>query len=263
MFLQAFGKYNRIVKNLVDWLKVKRYLRLFALYIAIAVAVVLLYAPWGLALRPTDYSLLRAGLSIIGAIALAGTFGAGTYLALKDPDEHLLAPAEVVDEDEVIPVLRDYVETPYVGGIAADVIEQVQSSDRKRRRLQKYIGQQFSEGSITWDRFAGLVDQAHHTIIRNAALVANNVQTFDREGYAKDLADLRRRDNELQRQQIAVYEQSLAHMREIIAANERMLLELGKLELELSKLDAGSTLESNEGTIDELTRLIEETKYYG
>ena len=60
-----------------------------------------------------------------------------------------------------------------------------------------------------------------------------------------------------------MYEQSLAHMREIIAANERMLLELGKLELELSKLDAGSTLESNEGTIDELTRLIEETKYYG
>ena len=244
----------------------KRYLRLFALYVVIAVAVVLLYAPWGLALRPTDYSLLRAGFSIICGIALAGTFGAGTYLALKDPEEHLLTPAEVINEDEVIPVLRSYVETPYVGGIAADVIEQVQSSDRKRRRLQKYIASQFSEGSITWDRFAGLVDQAHHTIIRNAALVANNVQTFDREGYAKDLADLHRKgnkNNEVQRQQVAVYEQSLAHMREIIAANERMLLELGRLELELSKLDAGSTLESNEGTIDELARLIEETKYYG
>ena len=51
-------------------------------------------------------------------------------------------------------------------------------------------------------------------------------------------------------------------MHEIIAANERMLLELGKLELELGKLEAGSTLDDNEGTLSELTTLIEETQYY-
>ena len=176
----------------VDWFNVKRYLRLLALYVVIAVAVVVLYAPWGLALRPSDYNILRAGLSIISGVALAGVFGAGTYLALKDPDEKLLEASSVMTADQVIPVLREYVETPYVGGIAADALDQVESATRKRSRLRKAIGTQFSEGSITWDRFAGLVDQAAQTIVRNAALIANGVQTFDRVEYAKDLADVRR-----------------------------------------------------------------------
>ena len=252
----------------VDWFNVKRYLRLLALYVVIAVAVVVLYAPWGLALRPTDYNILRAGLSIICGVALAGVFGAGTYLALKDPDEKLLEASSVMTADQVVPVLREYVETPYVGGIAADALDQVESATRKRSRLRKAIGAQFSEGSITWDRFAGLVDQATQTIVRNAALIANGVQTFDRVEYAKDLADARRvrRDEsesaQIQRAQVAVHEQELAHMHEIIAANERMLLELGQLELELGKLEAGTTLDDNDGTLEELTTLIKETQYY-
>ena len=246
----------------------KRYLRLLVLYIAIAVGVVVLYAPWALALRPSDADIVRAALSITCGVGLAGVFGAGTYLTLKDPDEKLLEASTVVSADQVTPVLREYVETPYVGGIASDALDQVQSASRKRTRLHKAIGAQFSEGSITWDRFVGLVDQAVQTILRNAALLANNVQTFDRVEYAKDLADARRmRDDDspsaqVQREQVAVHEQELAHMHEVISANERMLLELGKLELELGKLEAGSTHGDSDETLAELSTLIAETQYY-
>lgn len=246
----------------------KRYLRLLVLYVTIAVAVVLLYAPWALALRPSDVSILRAGFSIIAAIGLAGVFGTGTYLALKDPDEKLLEASSVVSADEVLPILHEYVETSYVGGIASDTIDQVESAERKRRRLRKAIGTQFSEGSITWDHFTGLVDEAAQTVVRNAALVANGVQAFDRVEYAKDLADARRAgkgnsaEARVQREQVAVHEQALEHMHEIIAANERMLLEMGKLELELGKLEAGDTLEANGGTVEELSQLIQQTQYY-
>lgn len=247
----------------------KRYARLFATYVLIAVAVVLLYAPWALALRPWDYDILRAGFSIIAGIGLAGFFGVSTYLALKDPDQKLLQAADVVSADEVVPVLHEYVEAPYVGGIAADAIDQVQSASRKRGRLRKAIRAQFSEGSLTWDRFTGLVDQATQTVIRNAALIANGVQTFDGSEYRKDLADVKRaeRDNavdvSIQREQVAVHEAALDHMHEVLAANERMLLELGKLELELGKLETGDTMDANSQTIEELSNLIEETQYYG
>lgn len=251
-----------------DWVNVKRYIRLAVLYACIVVAVVVLYAPWGVALRPSDISILRAGLSIVCGIALAGTFFVGTYLTLKEPDQKLLAPAEITRADEVVPILRAYVDEPYVGGIAADVIDQVESATRKRTRLHKAIGAQFSPGSLTWDRFTGLVDQAERTIIRNAALLANGVQSFDRVEYAKDLNDLRRAGNSdsaavrVQQEQVAVHEQSLKHMHEVIGANERMLLELGKLELEIGKLEAGDTLSNNDETIEELSTLIEETQYY-
>jgi hypothetical protein len=236
---------------------VKRYLRLFATYILIAVAIVLLYAPWALALRPTDYSILRAGMSIIAGVALAGVFGASTYFALKDPDVKMLKPSKIMDDDEVIPVLEEYVDTPYVGGIAADALEEVHSASRKKARLNKVIALQFSEGSLSWDRFVTLVDTAERTVLRNAALVANNVQSFDREGYTKEKS--RRKD---QNEQLALYNESLSRMQEIVEANERVLLEMGKLELELSKLEEDETLEDNGQTIEELQTLIDETRYY-
>lgn len=235
----------------------KRYARLIAIYVAIALAVVLLYAPWGLALRPWDYDLLRAGFSIIAGIGLAGVFGTSTYLLLKDPDVRLLEPSAVLDDDEVVPVLEEYAQTPYVGAIALETLEQVRSAERKRGRLRKVISSQFSEGSMSWDKFCSLVDMAERTIIRNAALVANGVQSFDREGYKAAL-----RAKQAKAEQLALYDRSLADMRGIIEANERVLLEMGKLELELSSLEADDTREAASETIEELQSLIEETRYY-
>lgn len=232
----------------------KRYARLLVSYVLIALAVVLLYAPWGLALRPSDYDILRAGFSIIAGVGLVGAFGASTYLLLKDPDVKLLEPAHVMSDEEVVPVLEEYVESPYVGTVAADALEQVKSAHRKRSRLRKTISAQFSEGSLSWDKFCGLVDTAERTVLRNSALVANNVQSFDREGYTK----ARRRGGD----QLALYDQALADMQEVLSANDSVLLEMGKLELELSKLEAEDVFEDNNETVEELQSLIESTRYY-
>lgn len=235
----------------------KRYAKLLATYVVIALAVILLYAPWGLALRPWDYDLLRAGFSIIAGIGLAGVFGTSTYLLLKDPDVKLLEPSDVLDDDDVVPVLEEYAQTPYVGAIALETLEQVHSAERKRGRLRKVISNQFSQGSMSWDKFCGLVDMANRTVLRNAALVANSIQSFDREGYKKAL-----RSKDRHAEELALYDRSLAGMREVMEANERVLLEMGKLELELSSLEADDTREAASETIEELQSLIEETRYY-
>ena len=241
----------------VDWPFVKRYAQLLATYVVIAVALLVLYAPWGLALRPWDYSLLRAGFSIIAGIGLVGVFGASTYLLLKEPEVKLLEPSNVVDDDQVVPVLEEYTQTPYVGTIALEALEQVHSAERKRARLRKVITVQFSEGSLSWDKFCGLVDMAERTVLRNSALVANGVQSFDREGYKRAL-----RTKDKHPEQIELYDRSLKGMRDVIDANERVLLEMAKLELELSSLEADDTREAAGETIEELQGLIEETRYY-
>lgn len=243
--------------HVVDWPAVKRYLRLIATYVLIAAAVVVLYAPWGLALRPWDYELLRAGMSIIAGIALAGVFGVSTYLALKEPDVKLLEPAKIMSDEEVVPVLEEYRDAPVVGDIANEALEQIHSSSRKRRRLLKIISVQFSEGSMSWDKFVSMVDIADRTVLRNAALVANGVQSFDREGYAKA-----RKRGSAQSEEVALYDRSVAGMQEVLEANDRVLLEMGKLELELTQLESGDTRNDASQTVEELQNLIEETKYY-
>ena len=247
---------NRVIGN-----NVKRYLKLLAIYVLIAVALVVIYAPWGLYLRPSDYSILRAGMSIVSGVALGGVFVTSTYLLLKDPDVKLLEPAEVMSEDEVLPVLEEYENTPYVGAIAASAEEQVQSATRKEQRLTKLISVQFAEGSLSYDRFKGLAERAAHTVIRNSALIANYVQNFDRDEYAKELA--RKKAKKGQRsEELVVFDQTLADMQEILDANDQVLLEMSKLEREVGRLNEGDTLESADETVEELKELIEQTRYY-
>ena len=261
----------------------KRYARLFASYVLIALAVVLLYAPWGLALRPWDYDILRAGFSIIAGIALAGTFCACTYLALKDPDVKLLEPTKVKDVDEVAPLLEEYSEIPHVGAVASQALDQINSASRKKSRLRKTISVQFEKDSLTWHRFYDMVETAERTILRNSALVCNYIQAFDQEEYKKvsktlkpkKQSKVRQRKNKIfnrveqdtsitkqNSEELELYNNSIEKMKEIVSANDRILLEMAKLEFELSELDADDTRESAGETVEELQGLIEETRYY-
>ncbi|MDO4538202.1 MAG: hypothetical protein Q4B54_08575 [Coriobacteriales bacterium] len=253
----------------------------------IAVVAVFVYAnlPWTLCLRPWDASLLRAGMSIIAGVALAGVFVSSTYFTLKDPDVKLLEPSEILDDDDVVPVLQEYTDKPFVGNLVADAVDQIESATRKQERLHKVIDSQFAAGSLSWDRFINLVDNAQRTVLRNSSLIANHVQSFDidvykrarkattpRDDKGKAGRILRHLDNHrdtgsksnsiLHNEQLAVYDKSLEEMREILTANERVLLEMGKLELELSKLDANDQMEENSQTVTDLQTLIEETQYY-
>ena len=261
----------------------KRYARLFASYVLIALAVVLLYAPWGLALRPWDYDILRAGFSIIAGIALTGTFCTCTYLALKDPDVKLLEPTKVKDVVEVAPLLEEYSEIPHVGAVASLALDQINSASRKKSRLRKTISVQFEKDSMTWHRFYDMVETAERTILRNSALVCNYIQAFDIQGYkkvSKTLMPKRSRkrrlrrikfiepveqgtnDNQQNNEQLELYNNSIEKMKEIVSANDRILLEMAKLEFELSELDADDTRESAGETVEELQDLIEETRFY-
>lgn len=239
----------------------KRYITLLATYVVIAILVVALYAPWGLALRPWDYSILRAGASIICAIALVGIFGTSTWLALKDPDVKLLEPAEVLDDEQVIDVLAEYEDQPYVGEIAREATEQIRRAEQLRGRLLKAIGHQFSEGSLSWDRFSSLAERARTQVLRNSAYVANDVQSFDRAGYTRELQHAKGKANK-DSQAISLYERSLADMREVLDANEQILFEMATLEHEVKHLQADDTREGADATLEELKALIEDTQYY-
>lgn len=239
----------------------KRYLKLLALYVLVAMALAFVYAPWGLHLRLSDASLLRAGMSVVAGVALGGFTLASTYLALKDPDVKLLEPAEVMSDEEVLPVLEEYGDTPYVGQIARTAEEQVRSASRKRDRLEQVIAVQFAEGSLSYDRFRTLSDRAAHTVLRNSALIANYVQNFDRDGYATELSRSKRNGGK-DTASLAVFDQTLSDMQEVLDANDSVLLEMAKLEREVSRLNEGDTRERADETVEELRDLIEQTRYY-
>ena len=250
-----------------------KYLKLLAVYVVLAVVAVVLYAPWfvGLPLNPFDPTvpLLDAGISVLAAIGLGGVFVGATLHALRTPRYQLLESSSVAGPDDVRPVLADYQDVPQVGGFAADALAQLDSMERKHARLTRALDAKFGEGSLSYDRFAGVVGQAESTIVRNCAVLCNKVQAFDADAFrAQGKPPKLTRgsspsdDDDLAIERRRLYETSLDEMRAILTANERLLLELAKLKDELSDLEDSSNQAANGAMVQEIQELIDQTKLY-
>ena len=247
----------------------RKYVRLLASYAVIAITAMVLYTPWLVGLTPSDPSILRAGLSVIFGIILVGGFGASTYAYLHEPQFRLLESGEVDDPDDVLPELRAFSSLPTVGQYATEGVNQIETMERRRSRLYRVIESTFGAESLSHDKFAAVIDSAERTLLRNCALLANRIQSFDVEGYRK----ARRprlgagtvhegQAGSLEAERATVYQDALRDMQEVVEANERLLLEMGKLEMELSDLESDDNREGNTRMLDEVKDLLEQTKYY-
>ncbi len=241
----------------------KKYARLLASYAAIAITGMVLYTPWLVGLTPADPSIVRASLSVICGIVLAGAFAGSTYVYLHEAEYRLLETSEVNEADDVLPQLRGLSDTPVVGTFAQQASTQVESAGYRHERLRRVVSATFSEGSLSWDKFMAVIDASQRTLLRNCALLANRIHAFDVDAYRS--ARRKRPDADAQAldgERLAVYDGALAGMREVIEANERLLLEMGKLEMEISDMKADDAREDNTRMLDEVRELVEQTKYY-
>ena len=241
----------------------KKYARLLASYAAIAITAMVLYTPWLVGLTPSDPSILRAGLSVVCGIVLAGSFAGATYGYLRQPTYQLLEASEVTVADDVLPALADFSEAPVVGSYAREAASQVESMERRHARLDRIICAKFGQESLSHDKFVAVVDAARRTLLRNCALLSNRVQAFDADAYRKARRALPAAgEGSIEAERLAVLEGALTDMREVIEANERLLLEMGKLEMELSDLESDDNREDNTRMLEEVKELLEQTKYY-
>lgn len=243
----------------------RKYARLLASYAVIAITAMVLYTPWLVGLTPYDPSILRAGLSVICGILLTGAFGASTYAYLHEPEYKLLEAAEIDDPDDVLPLLESYSEQPVVGVYASEAANQIESMEHRRRRLYRAIESTFGSESLSHDKFVAVVDAAEQTLLRNCALLSNRIQSFDVAGYRsakRRIGNGSSTDDHLEEERMTMYENALQDMREVIQANEHLLFQMGKLEMEISDLESDDNREDNSKMLEEVKGLLEETKYY-
>ena len=171
--------------------------------------------------------------------------------------------------EHISKVMRTYVDDMVVGTYAQDVIDALDAAEFRKRSLHGEIDSKFAEGSISWSRFANTADSALDAIVRNCALLANRVQAFDTVEYVRleqffrsgghsgDEASDRAR---LQRWKLL--EDTRKEMDDIRATNEGLLLELGKLSAELGKLTSTVSHDESAQIAEEVSKLVDETKYY-
>lgn len=166
-------------------------------------------------------------------------------------------------------VMQEYVDDGVVGPYARDVIDVLDAAEHCGRSLTAAIDNEFERNSMSWDRFSATADQALDAILRNCAVLANRVQSFD-------VVDYRRMEEfyqtggfrthgtpeEARLQRWKLLDETKREMDGIRVTNQNLLLELSKLVDELTRLSSAEAQDEGERIADEVSKLVDETKYY-
>lgn len=241
----------------------KKYLKLILANLSIAAAAVVLYSPGLINLRLSDYSIFRAGMSIIAALLLILAFFLINIRLLKEPDRKPVMEDDVHDLDKAKDILRSHWEGKYFGSLARTASEQLDRIFQCRQRLSQILAQKFTRGTLSFEKFDSVAAAAESSAIKNVVIMANRMRLFDEKEYAR-LTHYREDDipDDIQEEQLRLYQKNFDNVRSTIAHNEKILLKLDALAMEISQASSGEDTALNNELIGEIERLIDETKYY-
>lgn len=171
--------------------------------------------------------------------------------------------------EKIAQVMHPYESQRVVGFYAHETIRALEMAELRRKSLFSELDRNFADSSISWDHFASTANEALDAIPRNCALLANRVQAFDVDDFermaqyyttggemrngAQDPATIKRWD---------LLRDTKQEMDDLRSANEGLLLELNELSAALSKLSSGDSADDSARIAQEVSRLVEETKYY-
>lgn len=241
----------------------KKYLKLILANLSIAAAAVILYSPGLINLRLSDHSIFRAGMSIIAALLLILSFFLVNIRLLREPDQDPVLLDDVHDLDKAKDILKSHCEGKYFGSLARTASEQLDRIFQCRQRLFRILSQKFTQGTMSFDKFDSVAAAAESSAIKNVVAMANRMRLFDEKEYAR-LLHYREDDipDDIQEEQLRLYQKNFNDIRSTIAHNEKILLKLDALAMEIASSSSEEDMESNNGLIVEIERLIDETKYY-
>ena len=108
-----------------------------------------------------------------------------------------------------------------------------------------------------------VVLSAKDSAARNVVAMANRMQLFDDREFAR-LQHYKEDDipDDIQEEQLRLYQKNIEDIRSMIALNEKILLKLNTLTMEVSSSSSESSGDWNDDLLEEIERLISETKYY-
>lgn len=222
--------------------------------------------------------LITGALGVIGAVILfvvIGTvWGVGHASGWGKHDKRLkeaerprtyayLDASEKLTAEQVLKVAHPYATDDVLGPYALKIEASIEQGKTRKQAILSIADAEFEKGTMTWSKFTAPVDIALEGITNNAAQIANHMQTFDSAAYQhmvrmEQAASLKATETE----RYALMRSTLNEMDALQSANDRLLLELERLQTELATM-SGAGLDGRTSEIaEEIERLASEAKYY-
>lgn len=217
------------------------------------------YSPGLLALSLASPSIVNTSLAILLGIGSVAGVGYTSY-QLFLPDKICLNNGmNVTHASELLVKVADMNEGKF-SEAANLILQQINSINSAASITENQIHNKFNRGSLTYNKYATVVDAAVKAAFNNINKAANmlSIIDFDRyhrakNNYGDNIAD------ESQKRQTDLVDNNLNTVHKIITSNEELILKLDEL---TNKIVAEYDESNNNDVLEEIKRLTEQLKIY-
>ncbi len=242
---------------------VNKYIKLFAGNAAFAVAMVCLFSPGLIGLSPFSGNTVAAAASVaIGVIAVP-SFVLMNKALLMEKKAELLQVNEENANKKAREFLEHYRFSAILGGISTSAISQIERMENEVSTFEKLVSRRFGQGTLSYEKFMGVVRSASDALSKSIIRIVNKMIIFDEIEYKKLSSAQYKLDDipdDIQEKKKQLYDENLDDMRSILEKNEKVLLEVDHLMMEMSDMDYSE--QDIDGAAAEINRLLSQLEYY-
>lgn len=192
-----------------------------------------LYSKIGFNLRPSASAPLLTAIiitEILGNIILFIYFA--YKIIMNAQTTQIYTAKEFTSDKDYTDALEDCYSKKIFNKEIDSSFEQIESLNKKYDMLLLIISQHFEKGSMTYDKFTGIINSSKALFYKNLKKMITRISIFNEIEYKKLLDNDTKDDVTLE-----IYQEHIGFIKEMNANNNSILQKLDSLILEISKLD--------------------------
>lgn len=240
-----------------------KYIKLFAGNAAFAVAAICLFSPGLIGLSPFNANTAKAAASIAVSVIAVPSFVLMNKALLTEKKAEFLK----VSEDNAGKKARELLErcrfSSVLGGIAISAISQIERMENETAAFENLVSRRFGPGTLSYEKFMGVIRSAADALSKGIVRIANKIIIFDEAEYKKLSSVQYQMDDipdDIQEKKKQLYDENLDDMRSILEKNEKVLLEVDHLMMEMSDMDYSQ--QDIDKAAAEVNKLLSQLEYY-
>ena len=222
----------------------KQIIKMICLNLAIVVLNVILFSQGLVGLTLGEDALLTAiGVTVIVMSVIA--FGYGNYTLLFSEPNHTHESTEQNESQNYISALEEKRDKVIFETEISSATDQINRLENKEKTLDSILSQYFSPQEAAYTQFQDTVSSLKELFFSNVKKILNRITIFDYRDYLKVDDELKNAPvvdgitvfSSSADAQMTIYNEHIDYVRELVEENEKILLKLDSLLLEISRSD--------------------------
>lgn len=239
-------------------------LKLIGLNSGIAILNILLFSPGLLNISLSGQNALSTALGFTAILMSLAVFIYGNYSLIFQKGRTVQID-NITSSTECILALKQHYGKKTFDNDITTLLEQVDRFIKKRDKIMDMLLQKFSMVSSGYDKFNWAILDLELVFYNNIESILNKINAFDEEDYQKVRIENRTEkfSTQVMDSKTSIYNQYISFVKNAVEDNEKIIIKLDQLLLEISKFDGLEEGEiNNMNEIKEIDELIKKSKVY-